>query len=146
MPVYIYFHLSFYLAVLLGSGHLPALRRSTKLAKKTWGKQVYLNWNTTSFLYRRQKTTYQTMDRVQNKPNSSVQHTPSSESFQVQLLSSVTFWERRYRAVEAVVSDFLYIWQYSYPFFVSRELSCISWKEIYSYLLCQALILQSVEL
>jgi hypothetical protein len=28
-------------------------------------------------------STYQTMDRVQKKPNSSVQHTPSSESFQV---------------------------------------------------------------
>jgi hypothetical protein len=28
-------------------------------------------------------TTYKTMDKVQNKPNSSVQHTPSSESFQV---------------------------------------------------------------
>jgi hypothetical protein len=27
--------------------------------------------------------TYQTMNRVQKKPNSSVQHTPSSESFQV---------------------------------------------------------------
>jgi hypothetical protein len=27
----------------------------------------------------------QTMERVQNKPNSSVQHTPSSESFQVYL-------------------------------------------------------------
>jgi hypothetical protein len=35
---------------------------------------------------RRQKTTYQTMDRVQNKPNSSVQHTPLSEFFQVYLL------------------------------------------------------------
>jgi hypothetical protein len=30
-------------------------------------------------------STYKTMDTVQNKPNSSVQHTPSSESFQVQL-------------------------------------------------------------
>jgi hypothetical protein len=28
-------------------------------------------------------STYKTMDRVKNKPNSSVQHTPSSESFQV---------------------------------------------------------------
>jgi hypothetical protein len=28
-------------------------------------------------------STYKTMDKVQNKPNSSVQHTPSSESFQV---------------------------------------------------------------
>jgi hypothetical protein len=28
-------------------------------------------------------STYQTMDRVQKKPNSSVEHTPSSESFQV---------------------------------------------------------------
>jgi hypothetical protein len=26
---------------------------------------------------------HKTMDKVQNKPNSSVQHTPSSESFQV---------------------------------------------------------------
>jgi hypothetical protein len=32
-------------------------------------------------------STYQTMDRVQKKPNSSVQHTPSSESFQVYSLS-----------------------------------------------------------
>jgi hypothetical protein len=31
------------------------------------------------------------MDKVQNKPNSSVQHTPSSESFQVyEMISSVT--------------------------------------------------------
>jgi hypothetical protein len=30
-------------------------------------------------------STYKTMDKVQNKPNSSVQHTPSSESFQVYL-------------------------------------------------------------
>jgi hypothetical protein len=30
-------------------------------------------------------STYQTMVRVQKKPNSSVQHTPSSESFQVYL-------------------------------------------------------------
>jgi hypothetical protein len=30
-------------------------------------------------------STYKTMDSVQNKPNSSVQHTPSSESFQVYL-------------------------------------------------------------
>jgi hypothetical protein len=28
-------------------------------------------------------STYKTMDKVQNKPNSSVQHKPSSESFQV---------------------------------------------------------------
>jgi hypothetical protein len=28
-------------------------------------------------------STYKTMDKVQNKPNSSVQYTPSSESFQV---------------------------------------------------------------
>jgi hypothetical protein len=28
-------------------------------------------------------STHKTMDEVQNKPNSSVQHTPSSESFQV---------------------------------------------------------------
>jgi hypothetical protein len=32
-------------------------------------------------------STYKTMDKVQNKPNSSVQHTPSSESFEVYLLS-----------------------------------------------------------
>jgi hypothetical protein len=31
------------------------------------------------------------MDKVQNEPNSSVQHTPSSESFQVYLLASV-YW------------------------------------------------------
>jgi hypothetical protein len=30
-------------------------------------------------------STYKTMDKVQNKPNSSVQHKPSSESFQVYL-------------------------------------------------------------
>jgi hypothetical protein len=30
-------------------------------------------------------STYETMDGVQKKPNSSVQHTPSSESFQVYL-------------------------------------------------------------
>jgi hypothetical protein len=34
-------------------------------------------------------STYKTMDRVQNKPNSSVQHTPSSESFQVYLSDMV---------------------------------------------------------
>jgi hypothetical protein len=28
-------------------------------------------------------STYKTMDKAQNKPNSSAQHTPSSESFQV---------------------------------------------------------------
>jgi hypothetical protein len=32
-------------------------------------------------------STYKTMDKVQNKPNSSVQHTPSSESFQVYLIA-----------------------------------------------------------
>jgi hypothetical protein len=31
-------------------------------------------------------STYKTMDKVQNKPNSSVQHKPSSESFQVYLV------------------------------------------------------------
>jgi hypothetical protein len=30
-------------------------------------------------------STYKTMDKVQNKPNSSVQHTPSSESFQINI-------------------------------------------------------------
>jgi hypothetical protein len=34
-------------------------------------------------------STYKTMDKVQNKPNSSVQHKPSSESFQVQLDNSL---------------------------------------------------------
>jgi hypothetical protein len=36
-------------------------------------------------------STYQTMDRVQNKPNSSVQHTPSSESFQVYLIGFLKY-------------------------------------------------------
>jgi hypothetical protein len=36
--------------------------------------------------------TYKTMDRVQNKPNSSVQHTPSSESFQVYQFSPARYW------------------------------------------------------
>jgi hypothetical protein len=51
-------------------------------------------------------STYQTMDRVQKKPNSSVQHTPSSESFQVypaylfmiywtMLAASQVMWRRR---------------------------------------------------
>jgi uncharacterized protein YqhQ len=32
------------------------------------------------------------MDKVQNKPNSSVQHTPSSESFQVQTAHCLIFF------------------------------------------------------
>jgi hypothetical protein len=36
-------------------------------------------------------STYQTMDRFQIKPNSSVQHTPSSESFQVYMLNLAKF-------------------------------------------------------
>jgi hypothetical protein len=48
-----------------------------------------------------------TMDRIQNKPNSSVQHTPSSESFQVYLLwgANQKFIRKRNNSV-SIVTDY----------------------------------------
>jgi hypothetical protein len=112
MPVYIKFqrclYLSFYLSVFLGNPHLPALSSNTKLAKKTCGKQVYLNWNTTSvFCYVLRKKVLR----------------PRSDSF---------------RLFDRDGSTAIH--------FSCHEWSCISWKVIYSYLLCKELILQIVEL
>jgi hypothetical protein len=71
-------------------GYVEVLQKTTTFRRLDlsplsggWGRVDLLSWARQKELVSITNQSYQTMDRVQKKPNSSVQHTPSSESFQV---------------------------------------------------------------
>jgi hypothetical protein len=79
------------------------------------------------------------MDKVQNKPNSSVQHTPSSESFQVYPLNNIfIYWfyfqiiELHYKIEEFLKRVYLVILSYILST-QSKNIIPILGTEIYNY-------------
>jgi hypothetical protein len=71
--------------------------------QSTWGRRQIQSPKRCGLL----SSTYKTMDRVQNKPNSRVQHTSSSESFQVYLF--VTTWTRNWICLSVWLAGWMYV-------------------------------------